>query len=312
MIEHYGLYFSAAHVRAARKGRNHPPFKAAYALLNGREALDVWSSVQWNALRWRFSEDNAAAARAADLLTGPLLLPVDDDAPYLTEIMHTLLLAQAFEMLRDHPALPPGAQARWLDTFWGRVSALVRPPQDCTFVEAIWSALLRMTAGIVLEREPVFEAGAEVFRAVIDTEVRPQGYMPAAVEDADGFQRFLLAVQGMVLMAEAARHVGVDLWRYHNRGVSVVTAGLYPLDYFHEPERWPWGEALEPEEAQRVFKQHAGYLEILHHQIRPLGLRLPNQVIEKILGELRPVYDLYGGGLTTLTHGVSQRRGLFG
>jgi hypothetical protein len=36
--------------------------------------------------------------------------------------------------------------------------------------------------------------------------------------------------------------------------------------------------------------------------------------LKPLLEDLRPIYDPYGGGLTTLTHGVAlkpQRRGLF-
>jgi hypothetical protein len=180
-------------------------------------------------------------------------------------------------------------------------------PEARNVVETIWAALLSIAAGVVLERQPAFEAGAVIYRSVVDHGIRPEGYLPAVVEGDDGFFNLLLAVKGLILMAEAARHVGVDLWGYHNRGVSAVTAGLYPLYFYFYPEKWPWGEPPALEAAQAFVREHAGVLEMLNRQIGR-----PTKAIDLILKDARPVFDAYGGGPTTLTHAPPPRRGLFG
>jgi hypothetical protein len=184
--------------------------------------------------------------------------------------------------------------------------------------EALLRAALNMAAGIVLEREPIFEAGAQVYRQTIDHSVRPEGFIPRAVQVAEGqgLAHQLLSVAALVLMAEMAQHVGVDLWRYSNRGVSVLTAATYPLYYYFYPEKWPWGTeaeireghtALEQEYATGLFRQHGGFLEMLNGRYDK-----PLRAIRLILKDIRPVVDVYGGGLTTLTHGLPERSGLFG
>jgi hypothetical protein len=117
-------------------------------------------------------------------------------------------------------------------------------------------------------------------------------------------ERSVQAVTALTLMAEAAAHVGVDLWAYQVRGVSVTTAAIYPMYYFYVTDKWQW-EAIAPEQVQAIYRAHGGYLEILHHRLR-------HKDFKPLLDELRPLYDPYAGGLTTLTHGVVVKRGLFG
>jgi hypothetical protein len=158
-----------------------------------------------------------------------------------------------------------------------------------------------------LEQPERVEAGAEVYRRVIREDIRPDGYIQGAVEGGNGlgFFRHIVSTQALVLMAEAAKHIGVDLWGFEERGVSVVTAAAYPLYYYYFPQKWRWDKELTEDVAQRTFREHGGFLEMVNHY-RPL------HDIGLLLNEWRPVFDVYGGGLTTLTHGGVARRGLFG
>ncbi|NJO82959.1 MAG: hypothetical protein HC828_09135 [Blastochloris sp.] len=113
-------------------------------------------------------------------------------------------------------------------------------------------------------------------------------------------------MNALTLIAEAATHAGVDLWRYQVRGVSLVTAGLYPIYFFYTTIKWKW-EPISPESVQSSFARHGGYLEMLYARTRSKDLKI-------LLDELRPIYDARAGGLTTLSHGVveKKRRSLFG
>jgi hypothetical protein len=305
--QHCGLYFTQDHVRQARRERDNEPFLSAYLYLHDREQRGA-ESAQWQGLRYRFENDEAAGESAIATLEQCIEEPLTEDMTYLDAVGQTMMLAQSFEMLRDHPAWRPDAAVNWLNLFQDRVSTLSVSPYKDTQVENLWMAALVLASGVLLEREELFNVGADVFRQMIDTGISPRGHIPKAVEGKDGgsLYRQILSSSALVLMAEAAAHCGVDLWNYSNRGVSVVTAAVYPIYYFYTPERWTWDEGITLDEAQLLFRRYGGYLEILNRQTRFKDLK-------PLLEDLRPLYDPRGGGLTTLTHGVPlKKRGLFG
>jgi hypothetical protein len=120
------------------------------------------------------------------------------------------------------------------------------------------------------------------------------------VESGDGlgFYRQIRSVQALVLMAEAAQHAGVNLWDYTVRGVSVMTAVTYVMFYHFRPDKWRWDEGLEAV-IPPFFRKHAGFMEMVNRRDnRPRDIQM-------LLDDLRPIYDVYGGGLTTLTHGLA-------
>jgi hypothetical protein len=301
---HFGLFFTAQHVRQAQQNAAREPFASAWAFLNTHQPQDTLYAAQGSALRWRFggSDDEAVAALAR------LAQVLDDDAelPLLDGIGHAVITVQTFEMLRDHPSASPSLQARVVDWLYERVGSLNEAVYEQSYVESLWLALITLVTGIVLEREPIFQRGAQVFMATIADDISPRGHIERAVKAGDGsaMTRTLQAVSALVLMAEAAAHVGVDLWRYQVRGVSVATAAIYPIYYFYVTDKWTW-EAIEPDAVQAAFRAHGGYLELLYRQSGVKDL-LP------LLDELRPIYDPLAGGLPTLSHAPPQRaRGLF-
>jgi hypothetical protein len=195
-----------------------------------------------------------------------------------------------------------------LEFFTARVSTLENSPDKDTHTEMVWMALLNFAAGVVLEDEALLHKGIEVFKRSVTEDIRPQGFIPKAVDGKDGgsLYRQILSASALVLMAEAATHAGVDLWDFAVRGVSVVTGAMYPIYYFYTPERWRWDEGISTEEAQNLFRQYGGYLEMLYRRTRHKDLK-------PLLQDLRPIYDVRAGGLTTLSHGaVEMKRGLFG
>ncbi len=300
---HCGLYFTPDHIHDAQKYRDRAPLSEAWPLLE--PDAERLAALQRDALRWRFLDDHVAGERAARGLSDGFGMSANDDAAdYREQLAETITLAQCFEMLRDYSTF--SAQNEWLNHFASRVDDLNHPPYAMMHVERLWLGLLNLAAGVVLEDETRLEAGAEVYQQTIQNDVRPEGYIPLAVDGKDGgsFQRQMLSVKALVLMAEAASHVDLDLWGYTARGVSVTTASAYLIYYFYYPEQWRW-DALEPDEAKALFRQEGGWLEILNRHARPKDLKL-------VLDELRPINDVTGGGLTTLTHAVPAKRGLFG
>jgi hypothetical protein len=304
---HFGLFFSPAQVQTAQREREQEPLLSAWMFLRDREQSGVVEA-QWNGLRYLFAEDNKAGELAVHLLDKF----TDDEQSaannYLDAVFETLILVQTFEMVREHPVFAPDARRRWLDFLTARLPLLENSPDRDTHVETLWMALLNLAGGIALENEALIQSSRALFQTTVAEDIRPQGYIPKAVEGKDGgslFRQFL-SVSALALMAEAASQIEIDLWGYSVRGVSVVTGAMYPIYYFYTPEKWKWDVGISLAEAQNLFRQYGGYLEMLYRRTRHKDL-IP------LLEDLRPIYDPRAGGLTTLTHGVveKQRRGLF-
>ncbi|HVU11503.1 MAG TPA: alginate lyase family protein [Phototrophicaceae bacterium] len=306
--QHCGLYFTPDHIAQARRDQDAEPFRSAFLYLLDREQQGA-EAAQWYGLRYRFANDDQAGELTIAALERYVSEPVIEDMTYLDTVAQTMMLAQAFEMVREHPAWSPDGQVQWLNLFQDRVSTLSSSPYKDTQVENLWVAALVLMSGILLEREDIFNIGVEVFKRTVDTDISPRGHIAKAVEGKDGgsLYRQMLSVSALVLMAEAATHCGVNLWEYNYRGVSVKTAALYPIYYFYTPEKWTWDEGITLDEAQMLFRRYGGFLEMLNRQT---GFR----DLKPLLEDLRPIYDAHGGGLTTLTHGipVAKKRGLFG
>ncbi len=314
MFHHYGLFFTREHVQQARENRAGDPYAAAWALLDTYQPSDALSQAQHNALRYRFADDVQAGAQAVQGLQR-LNIGAPDDRPYIEQAAALVTLAQCFEMLRDHPAW--NNQAAWLAAFDARLHTLQRPLDDLPFVDQAWLNTLALISAIVLEREDALQQAVAVFKGIIDHDIHPEGYilktvqMPAEQQGyyGDGLYRMLLTAQALILAAEAASHVGADLWAYNNRGVSVMTPLPYLLYYYYFPDKWRWDEGLEVEPTQALYRAHAGMWDMAQRQAFSRDRKV-------LLDELRPIYDVWGGGLTTLTHGGTgeprKRRGWFG
>jgi len=298
-FNHSGLYFTDHHIQTARKHRDQEPFAAAWALLDASPPADPLAAALWNGFRYRLGENLGAAQDAIIALESGLGL----DGTDFNALENAVILTHTYELVRDRFASTP--ERIWRERFTVHIDQL-NNPLPAGFVEHLWLGLLNLTAGITLEDEARFASGVETFQQTIQNEVRPEGYLPRAVEGGDGgsLARQLLSVGALVLMAEAASHVGLDLWNYASRGISVNTAAAYCIYYYYYPDKWRW-DALTADQASPIYRDHGAFLEIVNQRSRPKDLKL-------LLDDLRPCFNPAGGGLTTLTHALPPRRGLFG
>lgn len=306
---HCGLYFTPAHIREAQRHKAREPFLAAWENLKTlRHPAHLPENMLRDALWYRLNGEIAheTAEHNFAQLDGLLNQPNDEGASPEAQINHLLTLAQTFECMSDHPAYTTQAKTAWINHFAARVGDVQAMEESLAFVPRLRLALLTLVNGIILEDANAINAGADYFRLMIEEEVRPQGFIPKALEGEDdhGIYRQVSASATLVLMAEAATHVGINLWDFAVRGVNVRTSAIYPIYYYYTTEKWEW-HSITPEAVQDAFRQHGGYLEIVHKRTNIRDLMA-------VLEPLRPIFDQDGGGATTLTHGVKIRTGLFG
>lgn len=306
--QHTGLYFSAEHIQQALRRKERPPVKEAWALFDNLPPQDIFSGLILNGTRYRFAGDlEAGRVAATGLLAWDWRSVGTEQAASWDDLVATVILMHAFEMVRDHPAFNDTARHDWLARLAGAVAAMNdNALEDVDYVERIWLGLLNMVAGVVLDGEDAFQRGVETYRRAVREDITPDGYITQAVQGGGdtAFLRQLLVVKALVLMAEVGTLAGEDLWQYTVRGVSVTTAAVYLNYYYYFPDKWRWDDGKVPD-VSGLLRQHGGYLEILNSRVHPKD-------IETILYDLRPFFDVSGGGLTTLTHGAAQRRGWFG
>jgi hypothetical protein len=203
-------------------------------------------------------------------------------------------------------------ETEWGATFTDRVESLLVESDRADYSARAWLSTLHITSGIVLEDDSRLQTGTEIFRAIID-DIHPNGYIKPAVGaeneepgDGEGFIAQMRVVKALVLGAEAATHAGTDLWAYHQRGVSPLTAATYLMFYFHHPEHWPWDKDLTADFTMPLYRLHSGLWEMV-------ARHSDHRLLKGLLDDLRPIFDPTGGALTTLTHArIKKRRfGLF-
>lgn len=317
---HCGLYFTSEHIQQARDHRDAEPFRSAWNVLRQRRQVELLALVQWQGLLYRLDDDAEAGARAVRILQQDDLMP-SNPANNIERVAAALTQAQGFEQVRDHPAFADAGD--WMQRFRALVDDLNRVAGDWLYSEQVWVNALNLAAGIVLEDEQRFIQAAEVFKGLIRHDVHPEGYIRKAAQGQphESLMQMLLAAQALILTAEMATHAGEDLWAFNERRVSALTPAPYLLYYYYYPEKWRWdaetegdavpeeGESrIEPEAAQALYKRHAGMWEMAQKQSWSKDRQM-------LLDDIRPVYDLWGGGLVTLTHATPEpkrkRFGLF-
>lgn len=313
-LAHYGLYFSAAQVDAAQQHADSEPIASAWQYLRGHQPHGAVAAL-WGGLRWRLTNSADSAAIGAEIGLRSIDPALMEGLALIDAVRQTTMLAHAFELTRDFAGFGAADQARWRDGFWERVAELNTKVYEPRIHERCWLLLLNLLAGIVLEREPIIEEACAAFQRIIAEQVSPRGYIESAVMGKDGgaMYRQIVSVSALALAAEAASHIGIDLWGYQVRGVAVTTTAVYPIYYFYTTEKWKWDADYPVEDVQALFREYGGYLEMVARRMSALGTT-PSKDIQVVLADLRPVFDAYGGGLTTLTHALPEkkRRGLFG
>lgn len=269
-----------------------------------KQALTASETLIQDAFRYRFADDTKAGQSAVKRLQAEFALA--DQATLLETIQYVLLLAHAFEMLRD---LIPNT-ATWLQSFADFTGSLLDAYERASYQEKLWLMTLSVVSGVVLDDSKRFDAGVALFKEVIDTGVHPEGYFKLLVVNAtdkeSAFKDMVLACAALTLAAEAATQAGENLWQYEKRDVGLNTSVTYLVYYYFYPDKWRWGEGeMSDEYTQAIFTDIGAWLEISTRRVNPRG-------VELLLEDQRPFFNAYMGGLTTLSHIKTEKPRYFG
>ena len=320
--QHCALYFSADQYRRARELRDGDSLRGAWEAFLRRRPTNAPEQMQQDSLLYRLNDDLEAGERALERLqSGETAM--SRGVGRLAQIVNLLLQTQCHELLHDHPSF--STRSAWQRDYAERVETCLKQDEGLLHVEATWLNLLRLTSAIAMEDEGRFNRACELFRECVRRDLHFDGYIRRAAEGRRGesLGRMLLTAQALCLCAEAASLAGEPLWDYDVRGVSAMTPTPYLLYYYWYPERWRWDGDIEGnevpqegdgaprvDEARALYRRHAGLWELAQ-------ARSPSSDRQQLLDELRPVFDVQGGGPLTLTHsttreGPTGRRGILG
>ena len=284
-----GLFHSEADLELARENREREPIRSALTRLE-RPAADPLAEACQSALRGQLFDDLEAGCRAAAALNQTGLELTDD----MAGVKRALAWLSVAAMLRDHPA----RDATWPDVI---AAGLDRFSETGERLRGLWLGALSMAAGILLESDEAIQRGAAVYREGVDELIHPEGYLKGIADLDDAMGRYEAQVSGscaLVLLTEMAALIGLDLWSYDSRAVSVNTAVTYTHFYYFFPEKWRWEADLTRERTAAVMRREGAFMELVNRRGPPAG-------IEHFLAEQRPLFCPHGGGLTTLTHGLA-------
>ena len=289
-----GLFHSEADLRLARDNLDGEPISGALARLQKPEA-DPLAQAHLYALRGQLFEELEAGYRAAAALNAIDFLAADP--PDLQGIKRALGWLSVAAMLRDHPAW----QAAWREPI---ASTLDHAGPADEGLPQFWLAALKLAAGLLLESDEAIESGAAMYRRAVEQRIHPEGFFRGIADIADGkdlYEAQVSATCALALMAEMAGQVGRDLWSYESRAVSIFTAVAYTHFYYFFPEKWRWEADLVPARTDAIMRRDGAFMELVNRRRPPNG-------IEQFLSEQRPLFCAWGGGLTTLTHGLAPAR----
>jgi len=269
---------------------------------------DALAQAHLDALRYRINDDAASAGHALEVLSREMQQP---RPTALGGIRELLAMAHIYEMLQDHP-LMADIQDDWIAYFTQQVTQANSARETLSDLEQKWLMALHAGAAIVLEDETYLEQAITAFKQTIVEDVHPEGYMRSTIGSADGdtVAQQVLTVGALVMTAEIAMQAGTDLWSFEDRGVSIATPAQYLIYYYFYPEKWNWEKGFDLDYMKILFKQNGAFMEIVNYRLQPRG-------IPDLIADQRPMFDAYGGGLTSLTHlkpakPKKKRRGLFG
>ncbi|MCY3831905.1 MAG: alginate lyase family protein [Chloroflexi bacterium] len=292
-----GLFHSAADLQLARANREREPIRGALDRIRTLDA-DPLARAHLAAIRGQFCDEAEASQLAAEELVASDF--ADDAGGELDDIKRALGWLAVLAMLRDEPAWQSG----WRSGIQRRLARLALPGESSDTERELWRGALTMAAGILLGREEELEDGAAVYRRVVAERIHPEGFIRSVADIADAPGRYeaqLSATCALALLAEMAALSGRDLWSYESRAVSATTAITYTHYYYFFPEKWRWEVGLTRERTLAAMRREGAFMEMVQRRNPPPG-------IEQLLAEQRPLFCAWGGGLTTLTHGLTPRK----
>lgn len=301
---HIGLIFSQAHIDATQAKDDRDHIADAFALLTDTQDADPLAQAYKLGLRYRFMNDSKSGEQAVQLLHNANLNRATAD--YRQHTRKTLAWLSVVEMVRDLSQWQ-AIESGWFDDAREVLETLNQPPDDAQLLDGFWLGALNIGAGIMLEDMQFFQRGSDFYQLAIEEHIHPEGYLRGIVDEEDATDTYHKQVSGtaaLVLMAEMATIAGADLWSVDNRGITPMTASTYTMYYYYYSETWQWNHddpALTLEDAQQIMRTEGAFIEIANR-------RKPLRAIEQLLEDCRPFFNLYSGGLTTLTHGTSAPR----
>ncbi|MEO1286241.1 MAG: alginate lyase family protein [Chloroflexota bacterium] len=326
-VTHFGLYFTQADVDNAQSQRDKqedlqsawqwllassgdvikerkPKDKNAEPEQVIKPDLDDAGQLINATLRYRLNNNHDAGEFASQMLMSGFGL--SDSSTLFETITTTLLVAHAFEMLRDNLPNTEG----WLARFATFTDSLSQAEADANTIEQFWLLALKTASAIVLEDKSRFDEAITSYKEIIDTQIHPEGYFKPLSQMAEtkesAFREMVLACAALTLTAEMATHAGENLWNYENRDVGLNTSITYLVYYYFYPDKWRWGnDDLTEDHTQAIFADLGAWIEISTRRVNPRG-------VELLLDDQRPFFNAYMGGLTTLTHFKTERPKRFG
>lgn len=293
----FGLTFTADHIQAAQNQRDADVISDAFRFLDNIQQSNPIASAYLLGLRYCFMNDTNSGEHAFNQLES---IDFELAESYLQAVQDAFACLQVIAMLGDHPSLN-NLQTPWIQSLRRRIGELSQAPDYGDALDELWYGAMNVGAGIVFEDDTAFNTGEAVYKKAIMEIIHPEGYLKRIVDDEDGvtdtYAKQVSGSSALVIMAEMAKHVGVDLWSFDNRGITPITATTYILYYYYYPEKWKWEAELTEEQVEAVIKSDGAFMEIAN---RHSAMR----AIEPMLDFQRPLFCYYAGGLTTLTHGT--------
>ena len=294
-----GLFFPADALRRARANRDDAAITAAIALLDQPPA-DPPARAHLEALRYQFAADLAAGESARMHLRQSRHFPdVETDLPAIKRALGYCALAA---LLVDHPAAQPQLAeiAADIHSSSEQFNALAESPDLLT---RLWLNALNMATGVLLDNDEARHRAAEFYRDAVDRHIHPEGYFKGIADQeliGSSYEDQLSATCALIVTAEMAARAALDLWAYEARGVSPITAAAYCYFYYFYPEKWRWEPQLTRERTIACMRREGAFMELVNQRHALHG-------IEQLFAEQRPLFCHWGGGLTTLTHGLKHR-----
>lgn len=314
------LYLDDGLIAAASKALDREPVASAVAFLNAqpgevirqkpaptrqdktatqpvlRRATTPHEDMLIRAYRWRFLEDAEAGAAATTALfeSGYGLNPAETTVDGLRQWVSALHVA---DLLHAEPHFARDAAA-WHQAAHDRLMALHGEAGEHLLHQA-WLHLAELVWAQGVEDAAASANVLEHLRRLVD-EIHPEGYVKGVVmakESERNFQQMVELTGALCLAAEAAERIRGGLWSYQNRGVGIGTAVAYVVSFYFYPQKWRWEAPLEEAFVKEQLTQHGAFLEMA-------ARRAPLRATDILLDDLRPMFSLSFGGLTTLTHGA--------
>ncbi len=285
-----GLFFAAADLERARQNLEREPIRSAVKLLE-RPPAEPLERAYLLALRYRLYDEVAAGQTALDLLrASDFFRDTSVDLPAIKRALGWLSVLALLE-----------AEADLLAALEAKMLAFATVETAADPLRELWLGALLLAAARLQANEANFQRAVAIYRQAVDQRIHPEGYLKGIVDRDDAERTYADQLAGtcaLVLLAELAEPAGLDLWSYSNRAVSVKTAASYTFYYYFYPENWRWGPGLTRERTLALMRREGAFMEMLNrrHKLHD---------IDALFAEQRPLFCVYGGGLTTLTHGLA-------